>query len=222
LKENKSQTLEKLKELLLEIADFEDVNKIVIEGLKSGVAPIDIVNAMNQALEEVGKKYESGQYFLSELMMAGYLASEVIKILKPHLAKTKMKTLGKVVIGTVKGDIHNIGKNIVIMMLQAAGFEVIDLGVDVSAEKFVDVVASKKPDILGLSALLTSTIHEMKNVIDALKENNLRDIVKVIVGGRPVTKEFAEEIGADGYAEDAVKAVKVVKELIKKGGMSLQ
>jgi len=197
------------------MADFEDVNKVVIEVLKSGVDPLDIVNAMNQALEEVGEKYESGEYFLSELMMTGYLASEVIKILKPYLTKTKMETLGKIVIGTVKGDIHDIGKNIVIMMLQAAGFEVIDLGVDVSAEKFVDAVASKKPDIIGLSALLTSTIYEMKNVIDALKEKNLRDTVKVIIGGRPVTEEFAEKIGADGYAEDAVKAVKVVRELLK-------
>ena len=197
------------------MADFEDVNKVVIEVLKSGVDPLDIVNAMNQALEEVGEKYESGEYFLSELMMTGYLASEVIKILKPYLTKTKMETLGKIVIGTVKGDIHDIGKNIVIMMLQAAGFEVIDLGVDVSAEKFVDAVASKKPDIIGLSALLTSTMYEMKNVIDALKEKNLRDTVKVIIGGRPVTEEFAEKIGADGYAEDAVKAVKVVRELLK-------
>jgi len=114
------------------------------------------------------------------------------------LTKTKMETLGKIVIGTVKGDIHDIGKNIVIMMLQAAGFEVIDLGVDVSAEKFVDAVASKKLDIIGLSALLTSTMYEMKNVMDALKEKNLRDTVKVIIGGRPVTEEFAEKIGADG------------------------
>lgn len=214
MKENKSRTLENLKELILKIADFENVNEAVTEGLKSEIDPMDVVDALNEALEGVGKKYESGEYFLSELMMAGYLATQVTNILKPHLVKTEMKTPGKVVFGTVKGDVHDIGKNIVITMLHAAGFEIIDLGVDVPTEKFVEVVTNEKPGVLCMSALLTSTMNEMENVIDTLKENGLRDKVKVIVGGRPITKKFADEIDADGYAKDAVKAVKVVKELI--------
>jgi 5-methyltetrahydrofolate--homocysteine methyltransferase len=214
MSKSKNQVMEKLKELILEMANVEDINKVVIEGLESGVDPIEIINTLNKTLEEIGKKYEKGELFLAELMMAGYIATQIVNTLKPYLVKTKMKTLGKIVFGTVKGDIHDIGKNIVIMMLQSAGFEVIDLGVDVPVEKFIESIINEKPNMLCMSALLTSTMEEMKNVINVLKENNLRDKIKVIVGGRPVTKDFAIEIGADGYAEDAVKAVKVIKELI--------
>jgi len=214
LKENRSEILGKLKELISKIADFEEVNKAVTEALGSEIDPFSLVNALSEALEEVGKKYESGEYFLSELMMAGYLASQVANMLKPYLVRTTTKTFGKIVFGTVKGDIHDIGKNIVIMLLKAAGFDVIDLGVDVPAEKFAEAVREHNPDILAMSALLTVTMPEMKNVIDVLKENGLRDRIKVIVGGRPVTPEFADEIGADGYAEDAVKAVSMVKKLV--------
>lgn len=222
MKGDNNRTLEKLKGLILKIADFEEVNKVLAEALKSGMDPVDIVDTLSGALEEVGKKYESGEYFLSELIMAGHLATQITDILKPHLVKTKMKTAGKVVFGTVKGDVHDIGKNIVIMMLQTAGFEVIDLGVDVPTEKFVEAITNEKPDVMCMSALLTSTMNEMENVIDVLKENGLKDKVKVVVGGRPTSEKFADEIGADGYAGDAVKAVKVVKELIgRKGGVSL-
>jgi len=214
MSKSKNQAMGKLKELILEMANIEDINKVVIEELESGIDPIEIINTLNKTLEEIGKKYENGELFLAELMMAGYIATQIVNTLKPYLVKTKMKTLGKIVFGTVKGDIHDIGKNIVIMMLQSAGFEVIDLGVDVPAEKFIEAIINEKPNMLCMSALLTSTMEEMKNVIDVLKENNLRDKIKVVVGGRPVTKDFAIEIGADGYAEDAVKAVKVIKELI--------
>ncbi|MEM3406144.1 MAG: corrinoid protein [Candidatus Aenigmatarchaeota archaeon] len=214
MKGDKNQALRGMKESILEIANIEDINKLVNEALKSGTDPIDIINTLNEALEEVGKKYENGEYFLAELMMAGYLASQIVATLKPYLVKMQRKTLGKIIFGTVKGDIHDIGKNIVIMMLQAAGFEVIDLGVDVPVEKFIDALINEKPNVLCMSALLTSTMYEMKNVINALERNNLRDKVKVIIGGRPITKDFANEIGADGYAEDAVKAVKIIKELI--------
>jgi methylmalonyl-CoA mutase cobalamin-binding domain/chain len=168
----------------------------------------------------VGDKYEDGEFFLSELIMAGYLASEVANLLKPHLLKTQRAALGTIVMGTVKGDIHDIGKNIVIMMLDAAGFEVIDLGVDVPTERFVEAVQTMKPDVLGISALLTSTIDRVKEVVDALETNGLRDRVKVIAGGRPITRAFIEEIGADGYAEDSVKAIRLVKDLVEDQGVT--
>lgn len=214
----KRQTLEKLKGLIVEIASVEAVKTLVIKGLESKIDPADIVNTLSEALRDVGVKYEHGEYFLSELIMAGNLSTEVVNLLKPHLLEVKRKSLGKIVIGTVSGDVHDIGKNIVIMMLNAAGYDVIDLGVDVPADKFVEAAKKEKPDILGMSALLSSTIHETKNVIHVLKESGLRDKLKVIVGGRPITKKFAEEIGADGYAEDAIDAVRTVGELVKNGG----
>lgn len=206
--------LEDVSNLILEMADIGDVKKTINEKLESGVDPLAIVDILSQTLEEVGEKYERGEFFLSELIMAGYLASEVSNLLKPHLIKAKRKPLGKLIVGTVKGDIHDIGKNIVIMMLDAAGFEVIDLGVDVSTERFIEAVKNLKPDILGMSALLTSTVNEVKVVIDSLEKSGLRNKVKVVVGGRAITREFANEIGADGYAEDSVKAIKAVKELL--------
>jgi len=205
-----------LKELILEMGDIDDVKKIVDEELKSGKDPTKIIDQITEALIEVGKKYDRGEYFLSELMMAGILASEVSKALEPHLANIK-KTIftKKVIIGTVKGDIHDIGKNIVIMMLRATGFDVVDLGIDVSVEKFTDAVKKENPRVLGMSALLTSTMYEMGNVIEGLKKEGLRDQIKVIIGGRPVTQEFADEIGADGYAEDSIEAIRKLNDLIK-------
>ncbi len=206
--------LSKLKELILGISNIEDVTKSVEEALRSGIETKDIIDALNEALGEVGEKYERGEYFLSELMMAGILATEVTKTLEPHLEDGGKRVLGRVLVGTVKGDIHDIGKDIVIMMLRTAGFKVIDLGVDVPKERFVEAVKNERADVLGMSALLTSTVSEMKPVIEAIKNEGLRDRVKVMVGGRPVTKEFADEIGADGYAEDAIEAIKVVKSLM--------
>jgi methylmalonyl-CoA mutase cobalamin-binding domain/chain len=196
------------------MADIEEVKRAVNKALNSGIGSDNIIGVLSRALEEVGEKYEKGDFFLSELMMAGHLANEVTGMLKPHLKKVD-RSLGKVIIGTVKGDIHDIGKNIVIMMLQAAGFEVIDLGIDVSTEKFLDSIKNDNVLVLGMSALLASTVDEMKTVVDALKEKGLRDKIKVIVGGRPVATQFAEEIGADAYAGDAVEAVKVVKRMLE-------
>jgi 5-methyltetrahydrofolate--homocysteine methyltransferase len=197
------------------MADVEDLKTVINGHLASGVDPLDIVDVLRQTLEAVGDKYEDGVFFLSELIMAGYLASEVATLLKPHLLKTQRTALGTIVMGTVKGDVHDIGKNIVIMMLDAAGFEVIDLGVDVPTERFVEAVKTMKPDVLGISALLTSTIDRVKEVVDALEANGLRDSVKVIAGGRPISRAFIEEIGADGYAEDSVKAIRLVKGLVE-------
>jgi len=204
-----------IRSLLLDLSDVDELKKIVTEELDSGMHPLAIVNILNETLNGVGVRYERGDMFLSELMMIGYLASEVTELLRPHLVEAKIETLGKVVFGTVGGDIHDIGKNIVIMMLQSAGFKVIDLGVDVSAKRFIESVKVECPDALCMSALLTSTMHNMRSVIESLDKAGLRSDVKVIVGGRPITLEFARKIGADGYAEDAVKAVRVIKGLIR-------
>ncbi|MEM2106729.1 MAG: corrinoid protein [Candidatus Bathyarchaeia archaeon] len=212
---NPQTILEELRSLISTISDVETVKQTTRKALESGAKPLEIVDILSSALNDVGKKYDCGEYFLSELMMAGILASEVTNIVKPHLTSSERKAPGKIVIGTVKGDLHDIGKNIVIMMLSAAGFEIVDLGVDVPAEKFVEATKKEKANILGMSALLSSTMDEMKNVIQLLARESMRSLVKVIVGGRPVTSEFATQIGADGYAKDAVEAVNVTKALIK-------
>jgi len=212
------QSLNGIKNMVSELAGVDDIKNVVVKALSSGVNPIDMVDAMSKGLEEVGERYEKGEYFLSELIMAGILASEIANILKPHLEKSAEKPAGKVVIGTVKGDLHDIGKNIVIAMLSSAGFRIVDLGIDVPPENFVDAVKREKPDILGMSCLLTIAMNEMRTVIDKLKEVNLRGGIKVMVGGRPITPQFAEEIGADAYGSNAAEAVKIAKALIRRGG----
>ncbi len=205
-----------LLELIMGQSDANEIRSWVENELKHEKDPQTIVDALSRILMEVGEKYEKGELFLSELMMIGYQASEVANQLKPYVTKEQTWKRGKIVIGTVGGDIHDIGKNTVIMMLQADGWEVLDLGVDVPAEKFIKVVSEEKPDVIGLSALLTSTMKEMKTVIEDLEKNDLRKKVKVIVGGRPVTMKIAKEIGADGYAEDSVAAIKVIREVTSK------
>jgi len=206
--------LEEIKDLIIRVSDVEEVKETVDRTLKSGVDPLEILNTLNQALDEVGRRYEKGEYFLSELIMAGVLSTEVTSLLEPHLIRSRRISLGKVVIGTVRGDIHDIGKNILVMMLRSAGFDVVDLGVDVPAENFANAIEEKQANILGLSALLTSSMDEMKKVIETIEKRGLRNRVKIVVGGRPLTREFAKEIGADGYAKDAVEGVKVVKDLV--------
>jgi 5-methyltetrahydrofolate--homocysteine methyltransferase len=205
--------LKEIQNAISEITSVENAKNLVIKALESGADPVDVVDSMGKGLEVVGEKYEKGEYFLSELIMAGILASEITNTLRPYLAKTA-KHFGKVVIGTVKGDLHDVGKNIVIAMLSSAGFEVIDLGIDVSPEKFVDAVKNEKPDILAMSCLLTIAMDEMQVVVEKLKEAGLRGNVKIIVGGRPITEEFAKKIGADAYGGNAVEAVKIAKALL--------
>jgi len=171
-------------------------------------------NGLTPSMEIVGDKFEEGELFLPELMMAGNAMKEAVALLKPELLKNKVASTGKYVIGTVSGDAHDIGKNIVIMMLEQAGWDVTDLGTDVSEEKFCSAVEEGDFDILGLSALLTFTMPTISDVIEALKAHGLRDKVKVMVGGAPITQSFADDIGADGYARDAVGAVKKAKSLI--------
>lgn len=171
-------------------------------------------NGMISAMAEVGRRFEEGEYFVPEMLVSARAMQAGLAILKPHLAQSNILSTGKVVIGTVKGDLHDIGKNLVAMMLEGAGFEVLDLGTDVAPEKFVAAVKSNHPDLLALSALLTTTMSNMKATLDALQAEGVREQVKVIIGGAPVTEAYARQIGADGYSPDASRAATLAKALV--------
>lgn len=189
--------------------------ELVQRDIDAGANAADVVSkGMIPAMAEVGRKFQNGEIYIPEMMISAKTMSEAIAHFKDELAGAGEKKMGKVVIGTVKGDMHDIGKNLVAMMLEGQGFSVEDLGVSVSSEKFVAAVREKKPDILALSALLTTTMIEMKNTIKALQEAGLRDAVKIIVGGAPVTQDFAGQIGADGYSYDSPGAAQLCKELL--------
>ena len=177
--------------------------------MDAGIDPLRaITEGMAVGMQIVGEKFESGEYFLSELIVAGAVMKEGLEVINPHLADERSQHLGKVVMAAVEGDHHDIGKHIVMTLLVARGFEVIDLGTDVPTEKIVEVVIKNTPNVIGLSALLTVTMPKMREVIEALTDAGVRDTVKVIVGGTPVTSEFAKDIGADHRAADAVEGVK--------------
>lgn len=206
--------MEKISKAIVEF-DIDNIKNLVNQALEAGIPALDIVTkGMAKGMEIVGKKYEEKEYFLAELIMAGEVMKTGMEVLEPHLKATPVGRKGVVVIGTVKGDLHDIGKNIVITLLKSSGFEVHDLGVDVDAQRFVEKVKETNADILALSALLTTTMVEMENVIKALKEASIRDKVKVIVGGAPITEEFASKIGADAFAVDAVQGLQKCKEMI--------
>lgn len=192
-----------------------EIEGLVEKAIQNGADLDQIVNdTFASAMEIVGKKFTDGEVFVPEMLVAAVTMKKGLEIIKPLLNAAELESKGTVLMGTVKGDLHDVGKNLVIMMLEAAGFHVIDLGVDVSRETFVQQVQEVKPDILGLSALLTTTMPEMKNVIEALEEKRLRNTVKVMVGGAPIDARFAEKIGADGYGKDAAEAVQLSKTLI--------
>jgi len=194
----------RVKELVTTFIEQEvGPNTIISEGLIAGMA-------------EVGRRFRDGDMFIPEVMLSARIMSAGMAILEPLLVGTQLPAAGKVVIGTVEGDVHNIGKDLVSMMLRSAGFAIIDLGVQVPSERFVQAVAQHKPDVMGMSALLTTTMPKMKEVIELLEKRGLRDRLQIVVGGAPVTQEFADEIGADGYAPDAGSAVDKVKEILGK------
>jgi len=191
--------------------------ELVNEALKEGVSPQDIVNSGLQAgMRIVGDKFSAGDFFVPEMLLASRAVTRATEVLQPHLSAADMPTLGRVVLGTVFGDIHDIGKNLVTMLLRGAGFEVFDLGVNIPADNFVRAVKEHNPDILGMSALLTTTMSSMNNIIKALEIAGLRSRVKVIVGGAPVTQHFAEHIGADGYGANGGSAIKLCRHLVGK------
>jgi 5-methyltetrahydrofolate--homocysteine methyltransferase len=210
------EVLVKIKESLVNL-DMDRTVDFVKKAIEYGVKPIDIINVLADGMKIVGDLYERGVYFVADLIVASEIFKEVMNILEPLIMRERevLKPIGRVVIGTVEGDIHDIGKNLVVTMLRANGFEVIDLGVDVSPQKFVEAVKQYKPDIVGMSALLTSTMVNMKKVIEALEKEGLRDKVKIIVGGAPLTERFAKEIGADAYGENAVIAVEICRKLVE-------
>jgi len=193
----------------------ELVRQKVPEALASGVAPATILNeGMIAAMAEVGRLFEAGEYFVPEMLIAARAMKTGTEILKPHLQEAQVRSAGKVVLGTVKGDLHDIGKNLVGMMLEGAGFEIHDLGTDVPPEKFVEAVRTTGANVVGMSALLTTTMPSMKSIIEGLTQAGLRHQVKVIVGGAPLTDAYARQIGADGYAPDASRAVALTKSLL--------
>jgi 5-methyltetrahydrofolate--homocysteine methyltransferase len=188
----------------------------VKECLGKGVSPIIILNeGLIGGMSIIGQEFKASQIWVPEVLLAARNMNRAIEILKPELLKEKAPSKGKFVIGTVKGDIHDIGKNLVTMMMTGAGYEVIDLGIDVSKERFLEIISKDHPDIVGLSALLTTTMIEMKGVIKAILQS-ISTPPKIIVGGAPVTQTFADEIQADGYAEDAVRAVELANRLLSK------
>ena len=193
--------------------EIEAAKKACEDALAQGISPFRIIeDGIGKAVVEVGELFEAEEYFLAELIMAGEIIKESMKILQPYVDSIgEKKDLGKIVIGTGKGDRHDPGKNIVVIFLEAEGFEVIDLGVDVSLEKFIEAVRTEKPKILAISALITITMPEVNNVMKALEKEDLRKQVKVIIGGAPITQEFVDSIGADAYARDAIDGVKKCK-----------
>ena len=198
------------------IGNAPEVKDLTIAGLADGMDPEKMLyDALIPSLEEVGARFERGDFFVPEMLIAGKAMSGALDLLRPLLAETGAETVGKFVMGTVKGDVHDIGKNLVNIMLEGAGFEVIDLGVQVAPEKFIAAIEEHQPDIVGFSAFLTTTMPMFKANMNALEKAGLRDKVIVMVGGAPVTQEYADAVGADGYASDASQAVKLAKHLIE-------
>ncbi|MDI6639534.1 MAG: corrinoid protein [Methanocellales archaeon] len=198
--------------------DMPEVKRLTEEALRDGVKPVVIVNkGLILGMDVVGIRFKKKEISVPEVLMSARAMHASLEILKPLLSRSDMEPLGVIAIGTVKGDIHDIGKNLVAMMLEGAGFRVIDIGIDVPSERFVEIVREKKPDILGLSALLNVTLSSMKDTIEALENAGVKGDVKVMVGGAPVTQEFADEIKADAYARDAREAVLKAKELLGLG-----
>jgi 5-methyltetrahydrofolate--homocysteine methyltransferase len=196
--------------------DRQGIDAAVQAALADNIQANEILfNSMIPAMDEVGKLYVQGEYFVPEMLMAAYAMRSGLAVLKPYLKEDGIESLGKIAIGTVKGDLHDIGKNLVSMMLEGAGFEIQDLGADVGPEKFIEAIQSGA-QIIGLSALLTTTMPQMDAVIKAIKAANLRDQVKIMIGGAPVTQGYADQIGADGFAPDASTSVALARKLIKK------
>lgn len=195
--------------------DAKTAQLITKEALAAGIDPLKLVNEhMVPAMDEVGRRFEANEYFVPELLISARAMKGALELIRPLLIARGDKPVGRVAIGTVKGDLHDIGKNLVASLLEGGGFEVLDLGVNVSPEKFIEAVNAKQADIVAMSALLTTTMPAMKTTIDALTQANVRGKVKVLIGGAPITQKYADEIGADGYSENAVGAVALAKKAV--------
>jgi methanogenic corrinoid protein MtbC1 len=205
------------KKLVNAIADMkeEEALKLVREMVEGGSDPMAILDAARKAVDIIGQRYEEGTYFLPELMLAGEMLNQITEVIKPEMAKVpEVERLGKVLIGTVGGDIHDIGKNIVSFMLDVNGFDVLDLGVDVSAQKFVEAIGEFQPQVVGLSGFLALAFDAMKETVEAIKTAGLRDEVKIMIGGGQVSDEVRKYTGADAYGKDAMAGVSLAKEWV--------
>lgn len=206
--------LEKLREAVIE-GDWKSAAAITRDALAAGVPPLTIVtDHLVRAMDEVGRLFECEEYFVPEMLLAARAMKASMEIVRPLLAAAGTEPAGRVVVGTVKGDLHDIGKNLVASMLEGGGFEVIDLGADVSAERFIEAATTKHANLVVLSALLTVTMPSMKTTIDAFQRAGIRDKVKIMVGGAPVTQQYADAIGADGYGDSAGAAVALARRLV--------
>jgi len=208
--------MKQLKELVMQ-GKANDTVKRIKELLDKGAKPeVILKEALIPAMDEVGDLFQKGEYYVPEMLVAARAMKQGIEFLKPALVKADLKPLGKVVMGTVKGDLHDIGKNLVIIALEGAGFEVIDLGTDVAPEKFVEVIKKDNPQVVGLSALLTTTMLSMKDTIEAIKKAGIRDKVKIMIGGATVRQEFADEIGADFFGPDSTSARNFARNVVSR------
>jgi corrinoid protein of di/trimethylamine methyltransferase len=205
-----------LDQLIPAITDgkMEVAVSITQQAINENVAPGEILDQMVKGMEIIGQRFEEGKAFVPNLLMAARAMKAALELIRPLLKESGAKPKGKVVIGTVKGDLHDIGKNIVASMLEGAGFEIVNLGVDIPAEKFVEAVKRENPDLLALSALLTTTMTNMRGVIEALEGAGVRNNVRVMIGGAPISEEFCKQIGADGYSSNGNAAVRLAKELV--------
>lgn len=205
--------LQKLYEAVL-TGNAKDATAVAEAALAEGVEPLKLVNeAMIPAMDEVGRRFEANEYFVPELLIAARAMKSALEKIKPHLAKSGAQPTGRVVIGTVKGDLHDIGKNLVGSLLEGGGFEVTDLGVDVAPEQFISAAQANQASIIALSALLTTTMPAMEKTIQALNDAGVREQIKVMIGGAAVTQDYANKIGADGYSESAAGAVRLARSM---------
>jgi 5-methyltetrahydrofolate--homocysteine methyltransferase len=201
----------------LELGDSATVKELLRKALSMNIPPERILSSgLIKGMEAVGKKFKKNEIFIPEVLIASRAMKSAMDVIKPHLSKSEKYLFGKIVLGTVKGDLHDIGKMVVSIALEREGYDIIDLGIDVSKETFIETVQKENPDILGMSALLTTTMSYMRDVIDTIRSAGLKKGVKIIIGGAPITQSFADEIGADGYAPEAESAVTLVKNLLNK------
>jgi methylmalonyl-CoA mutase cobalamin-binding domain/chain len=211
--ESRNNLLDVIRNSIINL-EMENAINATKKALESGISPYELIEEMRNASAAVGKKFESNEYFISELVISGSIMKSISEILKTHMAGKEAKYKAKAVIGSAPGDLHDIGKNIAVVSLIGSGFDVIDLGIDVSPNKFVDAVKNQNPQIVGISALTSSTMLGIKHVVEALKSSGIRNKVKVIVGGAPLTDEFAKSAGADARAKDIVHGVKICEQWI--------
>lgn len=206
-------TLAEIKDLIIDL-DIDEIAPAIEKELEAGTDPQEILGALTEGMDKVGQLYEEKEYYLTELVLAGETMKEAFAVLEPHLKQDKATDEDVVVCATVKGDNHDIGKNILVSMLMSAGFNIVDLGMDVPEDKVVDAVKNKNGKVIALSSLLTMTVEEISTVNESLKAEGLRDKVKIIVGGAPLNMELAKKLGADDYADDAVDGVRHIKKLL--------